>query len=173
MSYPNPTRKITRVSWALLCAEFSTEDNPNRFTHRVALFLLCHTSGVHRNHLLTQEQAEGLCLHSPAAGGSDLSCCKEACSSTQRNSSTQRSSSPCSGCLSQPLAQLSAPHSCPPDPHLTTAQQGGQQVTQPWAATSCPATAAGKSRGSSLGRWEGAGKFGWLWAHRECLLLDN
>lgn len=125
--------KITQMSWSLLCAEFSTKDNLTQYTHRIALFLLCHISRVHRNYLLTQEQAGGLCLHGSATGGSDLSCCKEACSSIQRRAAPKGEAAPAVGGSPQPLAQLNGPHSCPGDPNLTTAQQGGQQVSQPRA----------------------------------------
>lgn len=128
MSYPKPTVKINQVSWSLPCAEFSAEDNPNQLTHHITLFLLHHFSGVHRNHLLTQEQAAGLCPHSSAAGGSSLSCCKEACSSPRGSSSPR----------GWWLAPAPCPDQCPPrqpshTPNLTAAWQGGQQVTQPLA----------------------------------------
>lgn len=128
MSYPKPTVKITQVSRSLPCTEFSTEDNPNRFTHHIALFLLRCFSGVHRNHLLTQEQADGLCPHSSAASGSSLSCCKEACSSPQRKSSPRGWWLPPGLCPAQ----------CPPrlpyrNPNLIAARRGGQQVAHPLA----------------------------------------
>jgi len=123
--------------------------------------------GVDGNHLCTWEQADGLVS---AAGGRSLSLQSRLQQPPKEQQPSQVLAPP------SPLPSSVSPTTALPQPkahRCPTSRAANYSALSLEAATSRSATTAGTPRGTSLGRWQGAGKFDWLWVHYQCLLLDN
>lgn len=169
MSCPKPTVTIAQVSWSLPCAEFSAKDNWTGshttlpYFSYAAFWGYIETISSPRSRRIMPAQfccwwkqpvlLQGSLQQPPKESQPPL---------VVALSSPSPSSVPPTTTLLQPK-----PH------HYPTRRASSHSALSLEAATSRSATIAETPRGSSLGRWQGAEKFDWLWVHRKCLLLDN